>query len=165
MSVCVLGRDEIALVGIGLLSLEQLAVVGVGLCKGWAEPFEVADSLAGLHRATQVAYVHQYPMAGTPEPVPALAIMRAIGKLLGIHDEPIQGTIEGQYTWEWYDKSAVHERARQYMRKHEGAVKHARRGAWSLVYNAMGNDGHVHMTDAEREIAMYVCQALLVLDD
>ena len=165
MSVCVLGREEIALVGIGLLSMEQLAVVGVGLCKGWAEPFEVADSLSALQRATQVAYAHAYPKQEASDPVSPLVIMRAIGRLLGIHDEPIEGTIEGQFVWEWYDKSAVHERAWQYMRKHEDAVKQARRGAWSLVYNAMDNEGQVHMTDKDCEVAMYVCQALLVLDD
>ena len=165
MSVCVLGRAEIALVGVGLLSMEQLAVVGVGLCKGWAEPFEVADNLSALHRATQMAHAHQYPKAQASEPLPALAIMVGIGRLLGIHDDPIEGRIEGQFVWEWYDKSAVHERAWQYMRKHEDAVKQARRGAWSLVYNAMDNGGQVHMTDTDREIAMYVCQALLVVDD
>jgi hypothetical protein len=164
MSVSVLGPRELAVVGIGLLSLQQLAVVGVGLCKGGVEPFDVADNLRILHGATQLAYEHQYPNAGACEPVSAREIMRAIGQQLGIHDQPIKGSIEGQLVWEFYDTGRVHEKAWHYMRKHEDAVKEARVGAWSLVYNAMDNSGKVYMTDEAREIAMYVCQALLIVD-
>jgi hypothetical protein len=91
--------------------------------------------------------------------------MREIGRLLGIRDELIEGSVQGQYVWEWYDKNAVHELAWRYMRAKAGAVKQARRSAWSLVYNAMDNSGHCHMTGGTREIALYVCQALLVVDD
>lgn len=165
MSVFVLGREELAVAGAGLLSLRQLAVVGVGLFSGWADPFEVAEALSSLHRATVASFRAAYEgRHGDPEPTPPLDVMREIGCLLGIRDEPIEGSIRGRFEWEFYDKEAVHERAWRYMRDPE-AAKQARNAAWSLVYNALDNGGRCHMTDAEREIAMYVCQALLVVGD
>jgi hypothetical protein len=164
VSVSVLGSREVAAVGVGLLSLQQVAVIGVGLFEGWADPFEVAENLAALQHATTLAYRRQYEgRTGDQHTMTALDIMRAIGRLLGIYDEPVASSVEGKFEWEFYGKDTIHELAWRYLRTREGAVKEARLGAWSLVYNAMDNSGHSHMSDRDREIAMYVCQALLVV--
>src|SRR5215813_11653384 len=130
MSVYVMGREELAAIGIGLLSLEQLAIVGVGLCKGCVEPFDVAEQLSSLHEVTAIAFRCQYQgRHGDPRPAQPLEIMREIGRLLGIRDEPIEGSAQGRYRWEHYDKNTVHDMAWRYMRR-RGAVKQARAGAW-----------------------------------
>jgi len=166
MSVFVMGESELAKVGVGLLSLEKLGVVGVGLCKGWVEPFDVAEKLAALHEATVAAYEAEYEgRHGQPQGATALEIMREIGRLLGIRDEPIAGSIQGQYVWEFEDKSSVHDRAWRYIKNTPGAVKEARRAGWSLVYNALDNSGESYMSPEVKEIALYVCQALLVVED
>lgn len=165
MSVLVLGREELASIAVGLLSLHEVAVIGVGLCKGHVEPFKVATALSALHRVTAAAYRHQYESAGDPGHASPLEIMRDMGRLLGIRGEPIPSPTEpGSYEWEALGNGAIHDRAWRFMRN-PGHVRVARRGAWSLVYNAIDNSGHNHMSDEDRDTAMWVCQALLVLDD
>ncbi len=128
MSVCVMGCEELAVVGAGLLSLERLAVIGVGLCRGWGDPYEVASTLAKLHRVTAVAYEHQYGgRHGEALPAAGLEVMGAIGKLLGVHDEPIPTPgVADHYEWEYYDTANIHDRAWRLLRKPELVLPIAR---------------------------------------
>jgi hypothetical protein len=160
-----MGREELAVVGAGLLSLEKLAVVGAGLCRTWGDPYEVASSLVKLHRVTVLAYEHQYRgRHGEVAAAGYLEVMCAIGKLLGVHDEPIPTPgIADHFSWKHYDAQAIHDRAWRLLRNPE-LVKQARLSAWSLVYNALDNNGNDYMTDNDRREALAMCQALLVLD-
>jgi hypothetical protein len=154
MGCYVLGRDELAVLAVALSA------------SGGAEPFAICQRVADLHYGNVLAFVHSYARrhdTSDVNPISAFEIMREMGQLLGIRDEPIGNGIMGQYKWEWHDKHDVFEQSWR-LTADPDVVRQARQAAWLLIYNATANDGTVYMGEHERRIALDVAHALLCID-